>query len=73
MGKKGVTKQLSAFTIDKDVLREFDRLTINNEKSSQVERIIKQLIEKYPNGIPTTKYGWVTSKRGQHHINRGAE
>ena len=62
------TKQLSSFTIDRDVLREFDRLVVNNGKSAQVERMIKQLIADNPKGISTEKYGWVPDKRGQNHM-----
>ncbi len=54
--RKGITKKLSSFTIDKKVIEKFDELVFNNEKSLTVETMIKEFIENHPTPVPSLKY-----------------
>ena len=51
-----ITKQLSSFTIDKEVIKKFDEIVCTNEKSIQVERMIREFLENNPDKVKSLKY-----------------
>jgi len=60
-----ITKKLASFTIDKDVLKRFDEIVFNNEKSLVVENFMIGLIQEYPKKVPSLKHDlYEPDKRG---------
>ena len=71
--RKGITKKLSSFTIDKTPIERFDEIVPNNEKSLRVESFIKEFVENNPNKVKSLKYHYSfyqPEKRGQSFQNR---
>ena len=67
MSVRLITKKLSSFTIDKEVIKEFDRLVPNNEKSLRVELLIKEFVNNNPDGVRSLKNRYIMpEKRGKH-------
>ena len=63
--RKGITKKLSSFTIDKTLIERFDEIVLNNEKSLRVESFIKEFVENNPNKVKSLKYHYYEpDKRG---------
>jgi len=56
MMRKGITKKLSSFTIDKILVEKFDEIVFNNEKSLTVETMIREFVEKNPHRAKSLKY-----------------
>ena len=66
--RKGVTKKLSSFTIDKKLIEKFDEIVFNNEKSLTVETMIREFVEKNPHMVKSLKYAtsyFPPEKRGR--------
>jgi len=71
--RKGISKKLSSFTIDKTPIERFDEIVPNNEKSLRVESFIKEFLENNPNKVKSLKYHYSfypPEKRGQPFQNR---
>jgi len=56
MMRKGITKKLSSFTIDKILVEKFDEIVFNNEKSLTVETMIREFVEKNSHRVKSLKY-----------------
>ena len=63
------TKKLFSFTLDKELLKKFDDLVFNNEKSIRVETLIREFVENNPTKT-SLKYSFLhfpPEKRGVQH------